>query len=46
MLTAHEVRQRTRRHNCGVKKSNNRYRIVYTGNSDLAMDGTGVGSNS
>ena len=36
--TAHEVRQRARCHNCGVK-GNNTYKIVYTGNSDLAMDG-------
>ena len=41
--TAHEVRQRARCHNCGVK-GNNTYQIVYTGNSDIAMDGTGVGS--
>ena len=39
--TAHEVRQRARCHNCGVK-GNNTYQIVYTGNSDVAMDGTGV----
>ena len=36
--TAHEVRQRARCHNCGVK-GNNTYQIVYTGNSDIAMDG-------
>ena len=36
--TAHEVRQRARCHNCGVKGSNT-YQIVYTGNSDVAMDG-------
>ena len=36
--TAHEVRQRTRCRNCGVK-GNNTYQIVYTGNSDVAMDG-------
>ena len=30
--TAHEVRQRARCHNCGVK-GNNTYQIVYTGNS-------------
>ena len=41
--TAHEVRQRARCHNCGVK-GNNTYQIVYTGNSDLAMDGAGVTS--
>ena len=35
---AHEVRQRARCHNCGVK-GNNTYQIVYTGNSDIAMDG-------
>jgi len=29
---AHEVRQRARCHNCGVK-GNNTYQIVYTGNS-------------
>ena len=28
-------------HNCGVK-GNNTYQIVYTGNSDVAMDGAGV----
>ena len=39
--TAHEVRQKARCHNCGVK-GNNTYQIVYTGNSDIAMDGTGV----
>ena len=39
--TAHEVRQRTRCRNCGVK-GNNTYQIVYTGNSDVAMDGAGV----
>ena len=39
--TAHEVRQRARCHNCGVK-GNNTYEIVYTGNSDVAMDGAGV----
>ena len=27
--------------NCGVK-GNNTYQIVYSGNSDLAMDGAGV----
>jgi NAD kinase len=36
--TAHEVRQRARCHNCGVK-GNNTYQIVYTGNSSMAMDG-------
>ena len=39
--TAHEVRQRARCHNCGVK-GNNTYQIVYTGNSGIAMDGAGV----
>ena len=39
--TAHEVRQRARCSNCGVK-GNNTYQIVYTGNSDVAMDGAGV----
>ena len=39
--TAHEVRQRARCHNCGVK-GNNPYQIVYTGNSGIAMDGAGV----
>ena len=39
--TAHEVRQRARCHNCGVK-GNNTYQIVYTGNSGIAMDRTGV----
>ena len=41
--TAHEVRRRARCHNCGVK-GNNTYQIVYTGNSDVAMDGAGVRS--
>ena len=41
--TAHEVRQRARCNNCGVK-GNNTYQIVYTGNSDIAMDGAGVRS--
>ena len=36
--TAHEVRQEARCHNCGVK-GNNTYQIVYTGNSEIAMDG-------
>ena len=40
--TAHEVRQRARCHNCGVK-GNNTYQVVYTGNSDIAMDGAGLG---
>jgi hypothetical protein len=40
--TAHEVRQRARCHNCGVKKGNNTYQIVYSSNSDIAMDGAGV----
>ena len=39
--TAHEVRQRARCHNCGVK-DNNTYQIVYTGNSDIEMDKGGV----
>ena len=34
--TAHEIRQRARCHNCGVK-GNNTYQIVYTGNSDIAI---------
>ena len=38
---AHEVRQSARCHKCGVK-GNNTYQIVYTGNSDIAMDGVGV----
>ena len=38
---AHEVRQRARCQKCGVK-GNNTYQIVYTGNSDIAMDGVGV----
>jgi len=42
-VSAHEVRQRARCHNCGVK-GNNTYQIVYTGNSDVAMDGAGVRS--
>ena len=43
--TAHEVRQRARCHNCGVK-GNTTYQIVYTGNSDVAMGGAGLRSNS
>ena len=39
--TAHEVRQRARCNNCGVKGKNT-YQIVYTGNSDIAMDKGGV----
>ena len=39
--TAHEVRQRARCHNCGVK-GNNTYKIVHKGASDAAMDGTGI----
>ena len=39
--TAHEVRQRARCHNCGVT-GNNTYQIVYTGESDVEMDGAGV----
>ena len=42
--TAHEVRQRARCHNCGVK-GNNTYQIVYTGNSDVAMDVAWMASN-
>ena len=40
--TAHEVRKRARCQKCGVK-GNNTYQIVYTGNSDVAMDGAGSG---
>jgi len=47
--TAHEVRQRARCNNCGVK-GNNTYQILYTGNSgsrrlrllDAAVDGVGI----
>ena len=39
--TAHEVRQRARCNNYGVK-GNNTYEIVYEGNSDVAMDGAWV----
>ena len=39
--TAHEVRQRARCNNCG-EKSNNKYQIVWRGNSDIALDGAGV----
>ena len=35
--TAHEVHQRARCHNFGVK-GNNTFQIVYTGNSDITMD--------
>ena len=41
--TTHEVPQRARCQKCGVK-GNNTYQIVYTGNSDVAMDGAGVKS--
>jgi len=52
LCPAHEVRQRARFHNCGVK-GNNTYQIVYTGNSssrrlrlfNVAMDGAGVKSD-
>ena len=37
-LTKDVLSQRARYHNCGVK-GNNTYQIVYTGNSDVAMDG-------
>ena len=37
--TAHDVLQKARCHNCGVK-SNNTYQIVYTGNFDDTIDGT------
>jgi hypothetical protein len=37
--TAHEVRQRARCHNRGVK-GNNTYQIVYAGNFDDTIDGT------
>ena len=36
--TAHQVRQRARCHNFGVR-GNNTYQIVYTGNSGVAVDG-------
>jgi len=39
--TAHEVRQRARCHNCGVK-GNNTYKIVYKGASDAALDEAGI----
>ena len=38
---AHEVRQRARCYNIGLK-GNNRYQIIDSGNSDLVMDGAGV----
>jgi hypothetical protein len=41
--TAQEISQIARCNNCGVK-GNNTYQIVYTGNSDVAMDGAGVRS--
>jgi hypothetical protein len=44
-LTKDVLSQRARYHNCGVK-GNNTYQIVYTGNSDVAMDGTGVRSSN
>ena len=42
-LTTDVLSQRARCQNCGVK-GNNTYQIVYTGNSDIAMDGAGVRS--
>jgi len=36
-ITAHEVRQRARCNNCGVK-GNNTYQTVNTDNFDIAMD--------
>ena len=39
--TAHEVRQKARCHICGMK-GNNTYQIVYTDNSNIAMDKGGV----
>jgi len=42
--SAHEVRQRAKCNNCGVK-GNNTYQIVYTDNSDMALDGAEVGSD-
>jgi len=39
--TAHEVRQRARCHNCGVK-GNNACHIADTGNSNVAFDSAGV----
>ena len=39
--TAHDVRQRGRCHNCGVK-GNNTYQIIWRGNSGVALDGAGV----
>jgi len=40
-VSAHDVLQKARCHNCGVK-GNNTYQVVYTGSSDVAMDGAGV----
>ena len=42
--TAHEVRQKTRCHNCGVK-GNKTYQNFCAGNSDVAMDGAEVRSD-
>ena len=39
--TAHEVRQRARCHNFGVK-GNNTYQIVHKGASDAATDGADI----
>ncbi len=39
--TAHEVRQRARCNNCGAK-GNNTYKIVWRGNSGVALNGAGV----
>ena len=40
-IAAHEVRQMARCKKCGVK-GNNTHQIVYTGNSDIVMDGVVV----
>ena len=40
-VSAHDVLQKARCHNCDVK-GNNTYQIVYAGNSYIAMDGAGV----
>jgi len=40
-LTTDVLSQTARCNNCGVK-GNNTFQIVYTANSDIAMDGAGV----
>ena len=43
--TAHEVSQRARCNDCGVK-GNNTYQIISRSNSDVALDGAAVRANT